>query len=162
MRSMVRAYSQQGHGPRADHKGRIHISDFRTPARPHLRNAAGPYIWVDCVEKLGGHFSLAIFHQAEPRWSSDGSNNVTSLNHCCAKSTPDWSWGVFQHNRSEANARMVQQPLDVSGCYGWISGVQIPAEPPVCNCTSLAPCTNIRRCTKATMATLLWECARML
>jgi hypothetical protein len=29
MRSKVRAYSHQGHGPRADQTGRIHISDFR-------------------------------------------------------------------------------------------------------------------------------------
>src|ERR1700743_261865 len=27
----MRAYSHQGHGPRADQIGRIHISDFRTP-----------------------------------------------------------------------------------------------------------------------------------
>jgi hypothetical protein len=29
MRTKVRAYSHQGHGPRADQTGRIHISDFR-------------------------------------------------------------------------------------------------------------------------------------
>ena len=44
MRQKVRAYSQLGHGPRADQKGRIHISDFRYPEKSHLRNAAGPYI----------------------------------------------------------------------------------------------------------------------
>ena len=27
----MRAYSHQGHGPRADQTGRIHISDFRYP-----------------------------------------------------------------------------------------------------------------------------------
>jgi hypothetical protein len=27
----MRAYSHQGHGPRADQTGRIHISDFRKP-----------------------------------------------------------------------------------------------------------------------------------
>ena len=27
----MRAYSHQGHGPRADQTGRIHISDFRNP-----------------------------------------------------------------------------------------------------------------------------------
>ena len=46
MRPMARAYSHHGHGPRADLTGRIHISDFRHPAKPHLRNAAGPYIRV--------------------------------------------------------------------------------------------------------------------
>src|ERR1700749_3037327 len=29
MRPLMRAYSHQGHGPRADQTGRIHISDFR-------------------------------------------------------------------------------------------------------------------------------------
>src|SRR5947209_15582677 len=29
MRPKMRAYSHQGHGPRADQTGRIHISDFR-------------------------------------------------------------------------------------------------------------------------------------
>ena len=53
MRSMERAYSHQGHGPRADRTGRIHISDFRYPARSHLRNAAGPYIRVSfCLLRL--------------------------------------------------------------------------------------------------------------
>jgi len=28
----MRAYSHEGHGPRADKTGRIHISDFRTRA----------------------------------------------------------------------------------------------------------------------------------
>ena len=40
----MRAYSHQGHGPRADQTGRIHISDFRYPRTTLLRNAAGPYI----------------------------------------------------------------------------------------------------------------------
>jgi hypothetical protein len=31
MRPTMRAYSHQGHGPRADQTGRIHISDFRNP-----------------------------------------------------------------------------------------------------------------------------------
>ncbi len=31
MRPKARAYSHQGHGPRAEHTGRIHISDFRNP-----------------------------------------------------------------------------------------------------------------------------------
>jgi hypothetical protein len=44
MRSMARAYSHHGHGPRADQTGRIHISDFRNPAKPQLHPAAGPYI----------------------------------------------------------------------------------------------------------------------
>ena len=44
MRQKVCAYSHQGHGPRADHKGRIHISDFRHPAESHLHPAAGSYI----------------------------------------------------------------------------------------------------------------------
>ena len=47
MRSMERAYSHHGHGPRADRKGRIHRSDFRKPADSLLRHAAGPYIWVN-------------------------------------------------------------------------------------------------------------------
>jgi len=47
---MARAYSHQGHGPRADQTGRIHISDFRYPANSLLRNAAGPYIWVNRVD----------------------------------------------------------------------------------------------------------------
>src|ERR1700722_8852681 len=42
MRPKMRAYSHQGHGPRADQTGRIHISDFRYQSL--LRNAAGPYI----------------------------------------------------------------------------------------------------------------------
>jgi len=46
MRPMARAYSHQGHGPRADQTGRIHISDFRYPAKSHLQTAVGPYIWV--------------------------------------------------------------------------------------------------------------------
>ena len=33
----------QGHGPRADQTGLIHISDFRFPVNSHLRNAADPY-----------------------------------------------------------------------------------------------------------------------
>jgi hypothetical protein len=33
---MARAYSHHGHGPRADQKGRIHISDFRYPAKLSL------------------------------------------------------------------------------------------------------------------------------
>ena len=40
----ARAYSHHGHGPRADQTGRIHISDFRYPAKILLRKAAGPYI----------------------------------------------------------------------------------------------------------------------
>ena len=40
---MERAYSHQGHGPRADQKGRIQIREVRLPARSHLRSAAGPY-----------------------------------------------------------------------------------------------------------------------
>ena len=44
MRPMALAYSHQGHSPRADQTGRIHISDFRFPANSLLRNAAGPYI----------------------------------------------------------------------------------------------------------------------
>ena len=31
MRPKARAYTHQGHGPRADQTGRIHISDFRFP-----------------------------------------------------------------------------------------------------------------------------------
>ena len=46
MRPNVRAYSHQGHGPRADQTGRIHISDFRYPEYSLLQTAAGPYIWV--------------------------------------------------------------------------------------------------------------------
>ena len=46
MRPMARAYSHHGHGPQADQTGRIHISDFRYPAKSRLRPAAGPYIWV--------------------------------------------------------------------------------------------------------------------
>ena len=46
MRTMARAYSHHGHGPRADQKGRIHISDFRYPAKTQLHPAAGPYKWV--------------------------------------------------------------------------------------------------------------------
>jgi len=45
----MRAYSHQGHGPRADQTGRIHISDFATHAQSLLRNAAGPYIRVNRV-----------------------------------------------------------------------------------------------------------------
>ena len=41
---MARAYSHQGHGPRADQTGRIDISDFRYPAHFLLRTAAGQYI----------------------------------------------------------------------------------------------------------------------
>jgi hypothetical protein len=44
MRPKVRAYSHQGHGPRADQTGRIHISDFRYPANSFLQTAAGPYM----------------------------------------------------------------------------------------------------------------------
>ena len=33
MRPMVRAYSHQGHDPRVDQTGRIHISDFRNPSQ---------------------------------------------------------------------------------------------------------------------------------
>jgi hypothetical protein len=47
MRPMARAYSHHGHGPRADQTGRIHISDFRYPAKSHLQTAAGPYIRVN-------------------------------------------------------------------------------------------------------------------
>ena len=46
MRPIACAYSHQGHGPRADQTGRIHISDFRYPAYSHLQTAAGPYIRV--------------------------------------------------------------------------------------------------------------------
>ena len=46
----ARAYSHHGHGPRADQTGRIHISDFRYPAKILLLNAAGPYIWVSRSE----------------------------------------------------------------------------------------------------------------
>ena len=42
----TRAYSHQGHGPRADQTGRIHIAASAIHARSHFRNAAGPYIWV--------------------------------------------------------------------------------------------------------------------
>src|SRR6516225_8602602 len=45
MRSKVRAYSHQGHGPRADQQaGYISATSDSTP---HLRTAAGPYIWVE-------------------------------------------------------------------------------------------------------------------
>src|SRR5262249_10776478 len=45
MRSKVRAYSHQGHGPRADQQaGYISATSDSTP---HLRTAAGPYIRVD-------------------------------------------------------------------------------------------------------------------
>ena len=54
MRPKMRAYSHQGHGPRADQTGRIHISDFRNPRtislakrsrsihRSHLQTFAAP------------------------------------------------------------------------------------------------------------------------
>ena len=42
----MRAYSHQGHGPRADQPGRIHISDSAFYAQSLLRRAAGPYMWV--------------------------------------------------------------------------------------------------------------------
>jgi hypothetical protein len=42
MRSKVRAYSHQGHGPRADQQAGYNISDFRQHPS-HLRTAAGPY-----------------------------------------------------------------------------------------------------------------------
>src|ERR1041385_6523783 len=42
MRSKVRAYSHQGHGPRADQQAG-YISASPIPP-PHLRRAAGPYI----------------------------------------------------------------------------------------------------------------------
>jgi len=44
MRPKARAYFQNGHGPKTDQIGRIHISDFRILCQTHLRNAAGPYI----------------------------------------------------------------------------------------------------------------------
>ena len=36
----MRAYSHQGHGPRADQTGRIHISDFRNPRTISLANGS--------------------------------------------------------------------------------------------------------------------------
>jgi hypothetical protein len=46
MRPKVRAYSHQGHGPRADQTGRVYISDFRYPENSFLHSVAGPYSWV--------------------------------------------------------------------------------------------------------------------
>ena len=46
MRPKARAYSQQGHGPRADHTGRIHISDFRNPRTSSLAISSRSIHWV--------------------------------------------------------------------------------------------------------------------
>ena len=51
---MERAYSHQGHGPRADQKGRIQIREVRLPARSHLRSAAGPYKSLLSVDRCDG------------------------------------------------------------------------------------------------------------
>ena len=56
----VRAYSHQGHGPRADQTGRIHISELRYPAYSPLQTAAGPYIRVMCKLNWTAPFRSAL------------------------------------------------------------------------------------------------------
>ena len=61
MRPTARAYPHQGHGPRADPTGRIHISDFRTPAPFSLANSRRvDATWVvrDCRKPIGSHRSV--------------------------------------------------------------------------------------------------------
>jgi len=41
----MRAYSHQGHGPRADQTGRIHISDFRNPRTISLAKGSRSIHW---------------------------------------------------------------------------------------------------------------------
>src|SRR6516225_7753850 len=41
----MRAYSHQGHGPRADQTGRIHISDFRNPRTISLAKRSRSIHW---------------------------------------------------------------------------------------------------------------------
>jgi len=65
----ARAYSHHGHGPRADQTGRIHISDFRYPADILLRNAAGPYIWVNKRRKCLPELKSALPpHNGSQNW----------------------------------------------------------------------------------------------
>jgi len=59
---MARAYSHHGHGPRADRTGRIHISDFRYPAKSQLQTAAGPYIGAGGI-MLPNHAPLMVAEQ---------------------------------------------------------------------------------------------------
>src|SRR4051794_22547641 len=46
MRPTMRAYSHQGHGPRADQTGRIHISDFRNPRTISIAKRSRSIHWV--------------------------------------------------------------------------------------------------------------------
>jgi hypothetical protein len=50
----------QGHDPRADQTGRIHMSDFRYPVHTRLRTAAGPYIVPTADIAHRGHRAAAI------------------------------------------------------------------------------------------------------
>ncbi len=58
----MRAYSHQGHGPRADQKaGYISATSDSTP---HLRKAAGPYIWVNMNRPIILRRTVGMDHKA--------------------------------------------------------------------------------------------------
>ncbi|MEG3619523.1 hypothetical protein V5T82_13740, partial [Magnetovibrio sp. PR-2] len=75
-RSMERAYSHRGHGPRADQTGRIHISDFRNPA-------------IISIAKCSRSIHMAIFHQISGHFNSSAADGkaehecLLSLNSAC-------------------------------------------------------------------------------
>ena len=63
----MRAYSHQGHGPRADQTGRIHISDFRYPRTISLaissRSIHLGHVWTAPWQELSDvlqHWSGAV------------------------------------------------------------------------------------------------------
>ena len=63
----------QGHGPRAEQTGRIHMSDFRYPVHTRLRTAAGPYICA--IARHSPRFRLALNASCSPMsafgWKGD-------------------------------------------------------------------------------------------
>jgi hypothetical protein len=75
----MRAYSHQGHGPRADQTGRIHISDFRNPRTISLAKRSRSIHWgqalsdyppLQCRCRSRARASLRNRRQVLPSWDS--------------------------------------------------------------------------------------------
>jgi hypothetical protein len=102
MRSKVRAYSHQGHGPRADQQaGYISATSASSPP---LRNAAGPYIWVrnchstpsSAMSALRGGFNGSLQHRAQ---SFGGAFEAQNLSRTLVRFKDDWlSCGVTRRS----------------------------------------------------------------
>jgi hypothetical protein len=115
----MRAYSHQGHGPRADQTGRIHISDFRNPRTISIAKRSRS-IHVGQPRKSG--LSPATSGFSHPTWQGTAAMSQTGQQ--C-----DWLGGkgaflgvddIEKYGGQSTNCR-VRKALDIAICLSPIA-----------------------------------------